>query len=115
MKGNPAEDAVQKQLTAYNALDVESFVSCYADDAVIYKNGTELMAGKATLRERYGKLFAANPALRCVVVRRETGDGTVTDDEVVTGTAIGELRARVRYEVEDGLIRRVDISTGHGS
>lgn len=73
------------------------------------------MAGKAALRERYGKLFTANPDLRCVVVRRETVDGTVTDDEVVTGTAIGELRAHVRYEVKDGLIRRVDISSGHGS
>lgn len=111
MNRNPAEDVVQKQLTAYNAHDLESFVSCYADDAVIFKNGTELMSGKATLRERYGKLFTANPNLRCVVIRRETGEGTATDDEVVTGTAIGELRARVRYEVRDGLIRRVDIST----
>lgn len=111
----PAEDAVQKQLTAYNALDVESFVSFYAEDAVIFKNGAELMAGKEALRERYGKLFTANPDLRCVVVRRVTEDGTVTDDEIVTGTTIGELRARVRYEVKDGLIRRVDISSGHGS
>lgn len=106
-----AEEAVEKQLTAYNALDVEAFVECYADDAVIFKNGAELMSGKATLRERYGKLFAANPDLRCVVVRRESGDSTVTDDEVVTGTSIGELRARVRYEVKEGLIRRVDMST----
>ncbi len=108
------EETVQKQLEAYNALDVESFVACYADDAVLFKNGSELMAGKAILRERYGKLFTANPDLRCVVVRRETGAGTVTDHEIVTGTAIGELRARVHYEVKDGLIRRVDIFTGKG-
>ena len=109
--GISAEEAVQNQLSAYNALDVEAFVSCYADDAVIFKNGAELMAGRAVLRERYAKLFAANPDLRCVVVRRETGAETVTDDELVTGTSIGELRALVRYEVKDGLIRRVDIST----
>lgn len=110
-----AEEVVEKQLTAYHALDVEAFVSFYADDAVIFKNGAKLMTGKATLRERYGKLFGANPDLRCVVVRRETGDGTVTDDEVVTGTGIGELHARVRYEIEKGLIRRVDITTSRGS
>lgn len=68
MKGHPAEDAVEKQLAAYHALDVEAFVSCYANDAVIFKNGAELLSGKATVRERYGKLFAANPDLRCVVV-----------------------------------------------
>lgn len=112
---SPAEETVEKQLAAYHALDAEAFSSFYADDAVIFKNGAELMAGKAILRERYGKLFAANPDLRCVVVRRETVEGTVTDDEVVTGTAIGELRARVRYEVAGGLIHRVDISTGLGS
>ena len=106
----PEQDPVERQLRAYNARDLESFLACYTDDVVLLKDGAELMAGKTAMRERYGKLFAENPDLLCVVVRRETGEGTVTDDEVVTGIPSGELRARVRYEVAGGLIRRVDIS-----
>ena len=109
-----AVEVVQMQLDAYNAQDLEAFLATYADDAVVESaaGGKTLSAGKASLRERYGALFARYPRNRARVVERRTeGDGVVLDREVVTGRAPDEPDpwdlGFVRYEVEGGLIRRV--------
>lgn len=59
----PAEDAVQQQLTAYNARDLESFVSWYADDAVIFKNGAELRP-----------VEHIRAAIECLTIQDETAE-----------------------------------------
>jgi uncharacterized protein (TIGR02246 family) len=111
-----AADVVQAQVNAYNAQDLEGFLSCYAEDAAVVKagGGEVLLAGKAALRERYGGIFRRFPANRAHIAERRTeGDRVVLDREVVTGRAPERPDpwdvGWVRYEVEGGLIRRVEL------
>ena len=109
-----AEDIVQAQVNAFNAQDLDAFLSTYADDAVIVRAGTgeTLMSGKQSMRERYGSMFARFPANRVRIAERKIeGTNTVIDHEIVTGR--GPERPDpwdvgwVRYELGDGLIRKV--------
>jgi hypothetical protein len=101
---------VQSQVGAYNARDIERFLSYYADDVVVRRlpGGEVAWDGKAAMRVRYASRFADNPDLRCTVTRRIVHGNWVVDHELVTGV---EGRPRVRavalYEVRNGLIRNV--------
>ena len=46
-----------RQLTAYNASDLEGFVDCYHDDVRVLDGDVESLRGKADFRERYRALF----------------------------------------------------------
>jgi len=99
-------DLVQRQVNAYNAGHLEAFLETYSDEIEI--SGALELRGKAAMRERYGRLFAENPKNHCEITRRVVEGRVVTDDEHITGRADGvERRARARYEVDGGLIRRV--------
>jgi imidazolonepropionase-like amidohydrolase len=109
-----AEDIVQAQVNAYNAQDLEAFLSTYADDAVVVRAGTgeTLMSGKQSMRERYGSMFARFPANRARIAERKIeGTHTVIDHEIVTGRGPEHPDpwdvGWVRYELGDGLIRKV--------
>jgi imidazolonepropionase-like amidohydrolase len=106
-----AADVVQRQLNGYNARELELFLETYSDDVVIVRDGREALRGKAAMRERYGRLFEEYPNNHASITRREVDGDVVTDDELVTGRPGGEIRARARYEVEGGLIRRVTFFT----
>ncbi|MGZ3459499.1 MAG: nuclear transport factor 2 family protein, partial [Archangium sp.] len=57
---------VQEQLEAYNARDLERFLSYFAPTVVIEDGqGNLLLQGHAQMRERYGPRFAQNPDLHC--------------------------------------------------
>ncbi len=105
-----AETVVQRQVEAYNARDIEAFLSFYADDVVVRRlpSGDVAWDGKEAIRRRYAKRFADNPELFCTVTQRIVHGNWVVDHELVTGV---EGRPRVRavatYEVRDGLIRNV--------
>ncbi|BDG02135.1 nuclear transport factor 2 family protein [Anaeromyxobacter oryzae] len=113
----PASVAVvQRQLEAYNAQDLDAFVATYADDVVITSasTGQTLASGKEALRQRYGTMFQRFPRNRCrVVERRVEGDRVVLDHEIITGRSPEHPDpwdvGWVRYEVEGGLIRRVEL------
>jgi hypothetical protein len=52
------EDAVDRQLRAYNEGDRDEFVDCYADGVVVEDDdGGVLMSGRDEMRERYDRLF----------------------------------------------------------
>ena len=112
-----AVDIVEAQLAAYNARDLEGFLRTYADDATLTsaaKGGAVIMQGKAAMRERYGKAFTSFPQGRARIAERKLeGDGVVRDHEIITG--MSPLRPDpwdagwVRYEVEGGLIKRVEL------
>jgi uncharacterized protein (TIGR02246 family) len=109
-----AVDVVQAQLEAYNAQDVDKFVATYADDVVVMLRGKVWIEGKQALRERYGAMFAKYPKNRAKVAERRTeGDRVVVDHEIVTGRAPDRPDpwdvGWVRYEVDGGLIRRVEL------
>ena len=64
MSASP-EDAVDRQLRAYNARDIDAFASCYADGIVILDaDGNELLRGRDALQARYRALFEASPDLQ---------------------------------------------------
>jgi hypothetical protein len=97
---------VQAQVDAYNARDVERFVACYTPDARIVDllAGVEF-AGRDAISERYGRLFADSPDLRCEILGRlQAGEWTV-DEELVTRTQ-DSSHCLVAYHLVDGLIDR---------
>jgi uncharacterized protein (TIGR02246 family) len=111
-----AVQVVQRQLEAYNAQDLDAFAATYADDVVITRGPEKsvFVQGKPVLRERYGAMFAKYPNCRARIVERKTeGDRVVLDHEIVTGR--GPERPDpwdvgfVRYEVENGVIKRVEL------
>jgi hypothetical protein len=102
-------EAVDRQVDAYNAGDIDGFASCYAEDLVIVDAaGTELTRGRAQLVEQYGRWFARNPELHVEIVSRIEVGAFVIDAEHVTGTPDGDIHAVAIYHVDaDGRIDRV--------
>ncbi len=109
-----ARRAAQRQFDAYNRGDIDAFAAAYSDDVVFIDKETEqvLCSGKAELIEKYGKLFAENPSLRCELISRTSTGSFVYDEERVTGHPIGKIvHAMATYHVNDeGLIDRVWIT-----
>ena len=63
-------DAVERQVEAYDAHDLDAFVACYAETVVIEDaEGRVLMSGRDAMRDRYGKLFGTLPDLRADIPR----------------------------------------------
>ena len=101
---------VEKQLEAYNARDLEKFLSCYSDDCVAEDGeGNVLMQGQDALRARYAALFENSPNLHCRLMNRIAVGPYVLDEERVTGSNGSEEERHVVavYRVEDGLIRHI--------
>ena len=103
------DDAVERQVRAYNAQDVEGFVACYAEDVVIEDaDGNVLMSGRDDMRESYGRRFAEFPNLRAEIVTRIRVGSYVIDEERVTGGPGGNVHAVAIYRLNgDGWIDRV--------
>jgi hypothetical protein len=101
-------DAVEAQLVAYNAQDIEAFCACYHDDVCIEDgNGVVLSTGIAVFRQKYAALFARHPANRVEVVQRMRIGPWVIDEEQVTGRGGPALRAVAVYRLRDGRIASV--------
>jgi imidazolonepropionase-like amidohydrolase/predicted SnoaL-like aldol condensation-catalyzing enzyme len=106
---NPAW-VVQQQVDAYNARDVERFVSYFAEDAEVarFPEGDEVATGRAKIREVYAVMFEQSPQLSCRIVSRTVQGRYVVDHELVTGIRGGnDVRAVAIYEVDLGQITRV--------
>ena len=103
------EEAAQAQLDAYNARDVDAFLTAYHPDVTLARlPGDEVFArGHDEMRAIYGAMFERSPELHCRLVARVCHDRFVVDHEEVTGIADrGTVGAVAIYEVTDGLIRR---------
>ena len=112
--------AVQKQLDAYNARDIDAFLEWWADDCRYYAFPDRLLAsGKAEVRARHLARFE-EPNLFGRLVARTALDDLVVDREVVTRTFAegpgadgpGEVDVLAIYQVEAGRIARAWFSTG---
>jgi hypothetical protein len=103
------EDAVERQVRAYNAHDVDEFVACYAEGVVIEDaEGNVLMNGRDDMRESYGRRFAEFPSLHAEIVARIRVGSYVVDEERVTGGPGGDVHAVAIYRLDsDGSIDRV--------
>jgi hypothetical protein len=101
---------VKRQLLAYNARDLESFLENFAADCLIEDGtGRRIMKGHKAMRASYGKMFNSSPTLCCRVVSRVVVGNYVLDEERVTGRNGSEAEGHVVavYRVEKGLIAHV--------
>ena len=104
-----AEAIVMRQVSFYNARDLEGFLSTYREDAVIEfpAQGVVVARGRDAIRAAYAKLFAANPDLNCAVVGCIVKGDCVAISEKITGRADEGVREALGvYQVKGGLITR---------
>ncbi|MFT3808821.1 MAG: nuclear transport factor 2 family protein [Micropepsaceae bacterium] len=109
---SPAVALAQGQLDAYNAQDLEKFLSFYADDIIVADlNGAITNNGIAALRERYAAMFAKFPENKALLVNRIANGNTVIDHEDVIRSPGGErFFAIAIYTIAGGKIARVDFA-----
>ena len=100
---------VQRQLDAYNARDLASFVAQYADDVRVFRlPATEpALVGKAALADHYAKNRFNIPELHAKLVNRMVFGNKVIDQETITGIGPDSVDGAAVYEVRDGLITTV--------
>jgi uncharacterized protein (TIGR02246 family) len=110
---NPVHlDIAQKQLDAYNAQDLDTYVSFFAEDCVVSSlNGVPTETSREAIRARYAKAFAQFPQNRAELKNRIAVGNTVVDHEVVIRAPGGEKFEIIAiYTFKNGLIAHVDFA-----
>lgn len=105
----PAE-LIQRQLDAYNARDIEAFMTCWSPDAELFEHPSKLLArGAARIRQRHLHRFK-EPNLEARLVNRLSAGTTVVDQEVVTRNfpeGVGQVDVIAIHDVRECKIARV--------
>lgn len=108
-------EIVRQQLDAYNARDIDGFMSCWADDAEVFVWPSELLArGASDIRARHLERFK-EPDLHAQLISRAAVGGLVVDREIVTRNfpeGRGTLDVIGIYELDEGRIRRAWFKLG---
>jgi hypothetical protein len=109
---NPNMDIASKQLDAYNAQDLDTYVSFFAADCVVSGlNGVPSETSRDAIKARYAKAFAQFPQNKAVLKNRIAVGNTVVDHELVIRAPGGEqFEVIAIYTFKDGLIARVDFA-----
>jgi hypothetical protein len=103
------EQVVQWQLEAYNAGDIDKFMSVFSEDIELWTLGESQpwSKGKDSVKAVYANLFVNSPNLHSVVMTRSVIGNKVIDYEKITGRNGGDVLYLVMiYEVRDGKIFR---------
>jgi putative hydrolase of HD superfamily len=107
--------AVQAQLDAFNARDVDALLAAYAPDAEQYVlHGERLAKGHDELRARYLARFQEANLYAKLLSRTVLGN-VVIDLEIITRNfpeGVGTLEMLCIYEVVDGRIQRASFHSG---
>jgi hypothetical protein len=103
------EETVQRQLEAYNAVDLERFVAEYSDDVRVFRPpaAEPAISGKAAFREFYATQRFCHAGLHAQLLNRMVLGSKVIDHERISGVREQPFEMAVVYEVADGKIRRV--------
>lgn len=98
---------VKMQFEAYNAHDIEAFMSCFSDDFKGYRMPAETPSttGKASLREFYINNRFNNPELKAELISRIVLGNKVFDHELIYGLSPEPLESVAVFEVKDDLIK----------
>jgi hypothetical protein len=101
-----AEGAVQGQLDAYNAHDLERFLAFYADDVRIFRPPAPepAIAGKRALAQYYATERFNIATLHAKLVNRMVLGNKVVDHERISGLRESAFEVVAVYDVADGLI-----------
>jgi hypothetical protein len=104
----------QRQLDAYNARDLASFVAEYTDDVVVYRlpETAPLLVGKPALSEHYQKTRFNLPSLHAELVNRMTFGNKVIDQERVLGVQEQSMDVAAIFEVTPSGISKVWFVSG---
>jgi hypothetical protein len=104
-----AEQAVQQQLDAYNAHDLDRFLAAYDENVKVYRPPAcePSMVGRAALGQFHGSQRFTLPALRADLLGRIVAGNKVVDHERVFGLGERPFEVAVVYEVRDGRITAV--------
>ena len=107
-----ALEIAQGQLDAYNAQDLDRYMTFFTDDCVIADlNGATSSPDAAAIRARYEKAFATFPQNRAELLNRIVVGNTVVDHERVVRAPGGETFEIVAiYTLRGGKIARVDFA-----
>jgi hypothetical protein len=106
------EHVVQGQLDAFNARDIERFLSFYDSDALIEDGQNNTLArGHEAMRAMYNPLFAQSPDLHAAIPQRIRVGAYVIDEETLTGFILPgfppDVHAAAVYRVEGSAIMHV--------
>ena len=102
-------ECVQFQLDAYNARDLDTFLTEFSETIQCYRlpDLTFLLDGK----DAFGAFYAANrfghEGLRAELVHRIVVGNKVIDHEMIHGLGPEPTETAVIFEVVDGLIEKV--------
>lgn len=102
----------QGQLDAYNRRDIEAFCKFFHPEVKVYRLGEvveQTCDGMTKFREIYKNRFDSNPELHCELRSRVVLNGSVLDEEWVTGVTGASVPSHVVaiYGFRDGLISSV--------
>ncbi len=108
---NTPEQIVQKNLDAYNALDIETFMACFHPEIKMYNYGIETPSaqGLEEVRKIYQGLFDRSPNLHSNIIKRIVFENKVIDHESITGR-LGDknpIEMVLIYEVKDEKIIKI--------
>jgi hypothetical protein len=103
------EDIIQQQVNAYNARDIEAFLTKYSPSVKIFDHPDSLLwSGLEEMRKVYTRRFESAPQLHCEIVNRIVLGNFVIDREKVTGLPDDQvINAVAIYAVQEGLIQQV--------
>lgn len=109
MAQSQAQSLVQKQLEAFNARNLDSFLTAFSDQVTLYNFPHELNSrGKAALREIYGQMFQQFEGLRCVSTNRmQLGNKVFDHQRVYLSPGQPPLEVIVMYQIRQGTIDSV--------
>jgi len=101
--------AVQRQLEAYNARDLDAFLAQYSDDVRVFRPPApeHLLVGKPALAAYYAQNVFVHPNLRANVIARMTSRNIVVDHEQVVGLQADMFETIAVYRILDGLITAI--------
>jgi hypothetical protein len=98
-------DVTEAVLLALSARDINSFISCYAEDARIENgDGVIMAAGRDAIRRRYELMFQRFPRITARKIRGFSVGSYVVQEEEVQGREPEPERHIAVYRVAHGLI-----------
>jgi hypothetical protein len=101
------EAIVQRQIIAYNARNIDSFLDTYSDSVELYDFPNKVWTkGKEAMRKNYKELFRQAPNLFCQTENRIAMGNIIIDKEKVRA-ARETIHAIAIYEIQNGKIRKV--------
>jgi imidazolonepropionase-like amidohydrolase len=101
------EAIVQRQIIAYNARNIYSFLDTYSDSVELYDFPNKVWTkGKEAMRKNYKELFRQAPNLFCQTENRIAMGNIIIDKEKVRA-ARETIHASAIYEIQNGKIRKV--------